>query len=152
MRYGISGSSWLGAFSFPQLFLTDILQRHSRVHRIPIDCVSFALDVLENEPKSFPEVGVNIHGFSADGVRWNPDKKSVDDQELGQIYDDIPDLHLKPTNSYTKTGPGYHQWPMSITAQREGVLSVTGTSTNFVIALPLPTREPPDQWIQREHQ
>jgi dynein heavy chain len=149
MRYGNPPSFWLSAFYFPQSFLTGILQRHSRVQGIPIDSLSFELEILDEEPKGFPDVGVNIHGLFFDGVRWNTEKKTLDEQELGQIYSDVPYLHLKPTNSNTMTGLGYYQCPVYITAQREGVLSTTGTSTNFVVALPLATKEPPDHWIQR---
>jgi dynein heavy chain len=149
MRYGNPPSFWLSAFYFPQSFLTGILQRHSRLQGLPIDSLSFELDVLEEEPKAFPEVGVNVHGLFFDGARWNPEKKAVDEQVLGQIYSDAPWLHLRPTNNNTQTTSAFYQCPVYITAQREGVLSTTGTSTNFVVALPLPAKEPPDHWIQR---
>jgi dynein heavy chain len=149
MRYGNPPSYWLSAFYFPQSFLTGILQRHSRLHGLPIDSLSLELDLLDEEPKAFPEVGVNIHGLFFDGARWNPAKKTIDEQELGQIYSDAPFMHLGPTNVNSQQTPAYYQCPVYITAAREGVLSTTGTSTNFVVALPLPTREPPDHWIQR---
>jgi dynein heavy chain len=149
MRYGNPPSYWLSAFYFPQSFLTGILQRHSRLQGLPIDSLSFELDVLEEEPKAFPEIGVNVHGLFFDGARWNAENHTVDEQELGQIYRDAPYLHLKPTNNNTQLTQSFYQCPVYITAAREGVLSTTGTSTNFVVALPLPTREPPDHWIQR---
>jgi dynein heavy chain len=149
MRYGNPPSYWLSAFYFPQSFLTGILQRHSRLQGLPIDSLSFELEVLEEEPKAFPEIGVNIHGLFFDGARWNADRNSVDEQQLGQIYSDAPYMHLKPTNNNTQMGPNFYQCPVYITAAREGVLSTTGTSTNFVVAVPLPTKDPPDHWIQR---
>ena len=149
MRYGNPPSYWLSAFYFPQSFLTGILQRHSRIHGLPIDSLSFEVEVLEEEPKGFPDVGVNIHGLFFDGVRWNANRKCVDEQELGQIYTEAPYIHLKPTENNTQQNRNYYQCPVYITAKREGVLSTTGTSTNFVVALPLPTKEAPDHWIQR---
>jgi dynein heavy chain len=149
MRYGNPPSFWLSAFYFPQSFLTGILQRHSRLQGLPIDSLSFELDVLEEEPRNFPEIGVNINGLVFDGAKWNAEKGCIDEQERGQIYSDAPYLHLRPTDSNVQTTSGYYQCPVYITAAREGILSTTGTSTNFVVALPLGTREPPDHWIQR---
>jgi dynein heavy chain len=149
MRYGNPPSYWLSAFYFPQSFLTGILQRHSRLQGLPIDSLSFECEPLEEEPKAFPDIGVNVHGLIFDGARWNKETQTVTEQELGQIYSDGPFLHLKPTNQNSMLGQSYYQCPIYITAAREGVLSTTGTSTNFVVALPLPTTDPPDHWIQR---
>ncbi|OHT09907.1 Dynein heavy chain family protein [Tritrichomonas foetus] len=149
MRYGNPPSYWLSAFYFPQSFLTGILQRHSRLHGIPIDNLSFECEVLEEEPKDFPEIGVNIHGMFFDGARWSTEKKCVEEQEPGQIYTEAPFLHLKPTNNNSQQSNNFYQCPVYITAQREGVLSTTGTSTNFVVSLPMPTKENPNHWIQR---
>jgi dynein heavy chain len=148
MRYGNPPSYWLSAFYFPQSFLTGILQRHSRIHGLPIDSLSFELDVLDEEPRAFPEV-VNVNGLFFDGAKWNAKRKTIDEQELGQIYSDAPYMHLRPTQTNSQQTPSFYQCPVYITAAREGVLSTTGTSTNFVVAVPLPTKESPDHWIQR---
>ena len=140
---------WLSAFSFPQSFLTGILQRHSRFHGIAIDNLSFECEIYSEPPSHFPEIGVIINGLFFDGSQWSNLYRSIDEQDLGQIFSEAPYIHLKPTSNNSQLNSNYYQCPIYITAQREGTLSTTGTSTNFVVTLPLPTRNPPDHWIQR---
>jgi hypothetical protein len=75
-----------------------------------------------------------------DEPRWNADGKAIDEQEPGQIYSAAPYMHLRQTNNNTQQTQAFYQCPVYSTAAREGVLSTTGTSTNFVVALPLPPR------------
>jgi len=149
MRNGNPLSFWLSAFSFPQSFLTGILQRHSRIHGIPIDNLSFECELFTEEPSHFPDVGVVIHGLFFDGAQWSTLYRAIDEQDIGQIYSEAPWIHLKPTATNSQQTQNYYQCPVYITAQREGTLSTTGTSTNFVVAIPLPTRNPSNHWIQR---
>jgi dynein heavy chain len=46
-----------------------------------------------------------------------------------------------------KPKPDEYQCPVYKTAERKGVLSTTGLSTNFVVAVELATDVDPDTWV-----
>lgn len=66
----------------------------------------------------------------------------------------MPLIHFKPTKDYVPKEDEY-SCPMYKTGLRQGVLSTTGASTNYVISveLPCPTDgdvyAPPAHWIRR---
>uniref|UniRef100_A0A8C3DXB0 Dynein axonemal heavy chain 12 n=1 Tax=Corvus moneduloides TaxID=1196302 RepID=A0A8C3DXB0_CORMO len=123
---------WLSGFYFTQAFLTGAMQNYARKHRIPIDLLGYEFEVIPQDTADpAPEDGVYIHGLFLDGARWDR-AKSV----AKSVKSDI-----KESNAYV--------CPLYKTSERKGVLSTTGHSTNFVIALKLNTDQPVQHWIKR---
>jgi len=60
----------------------------------------------------------------------------------------VPVVHFQPA-VHPKTPAGEYQCPLYKTSVRAGVLSTTGQSTNFVLAVDLPSDNPPDHWVLR---
>ncbi|XP_023013028.2 dynein heavy chain at 16F isoform X2 [Leptinotarsa decemlineata] len=168
VRYGHPTSYWISGFYFPQGFLTGTLQTHARKYNLPIDELKFDFKVFgfvtdqedvkkahDDEGKEVysvytlmecPKDGVVIHGLFIDAGRWDMDLKQLVDPKPGEINPPLPVLWLIPTRTLPQYDPRYVT-PLYKTSIRAGVLSTTGHSTNFVIAVLLPTLEKQSYWI-----
>lgn len=64
------------------------------------------------------------------------------------MYDLIPPIHFQPEANH-KQPENTYACPVYKTAVRKGVLSTTGMSTNFVVAIELPTAviDGENKWI-----
>ncbi|EDV21418.1 uncharacterized protein TRIADDRAFT_60039 [Trichoplax adhaerens] len=126
---------WLSGFYFTQSFLTGILQNHSRKAKIPIDLLSFDFQVLDNkfEAKSKPVDGVYVYGLYLEGARWNNADK----------------IWMKPKLKNSIDVNGRYECPVYKTSARRGILSTTGHSTNYVLAIYMQSDKPPSHWIDR---
>jgi len=62
------------------------------------------------------------------------------------MYDTLPVIHFVPAENYKRDKANY-ECPLYKTAVRAGVLSTTGQSTNFVVAVDLATDRNPDYWV-----
>lgn len=168
---GAPKSFWISGFFYPQGFLTGTLQNHARKYNQPIDQLSFHYNVLPHyrsqeevsearaklgpddtlpmdEEIESPEDGVLVHGLFIDAARWDDDKMMLGDALDGEMNPPCPILHMEPRMNYTPD-PSLYTSPLYKTSARAGVLSTTGHSTNFVVAVYLPTDLSSDFWIEK---
>lgn len=131
-------------------------QTHARKYLTPIDTLSFAFEVRPevalDEIGSAPADGVIIYGLFLDGAQWDADAGRIVDARLGQCSSAMPAIHLIPGDTrhhhQQQQHPAY-VCPVYKTSVRAGLLSTTGQSTNFVLAVDLPTDRAQDHWILR---
>ncbi|XP_068083916.1 dynein axonemal heavy chain 6 [Anabrus simplex] len=168
LKCGPPVSFWLSGFFFPQGFLTGTLQTHARKYDLPIDQLSFDFEVqkvlLDQEEIQTahraaegvelygglkpPADGVLVHGLFLDAACWDFQTMNLGDPKPGELNPPFPAMQMTPVTERNYSGIRYTA-PLYKTAIRAGVLSTTGHSTNFVIAVLLPSIKEQSYWILR---
>jgi len=140
----------LPVFFFPQGFMTGTLQTFARKHMEAVDTLRFKFEMLEEEDptkiENAPDDGVLIYGLFMEGARWDKAKRFIQDSNPAEMYCPLPLIHFQPAVHYIPP-EGLYECPVYKTTVRKGVLSTTGLSTNFVIAVDIPTDRDSQSWI-----
>mmetsp|Transcript_25185 Transcript_25185/g.84603 ORF Transcript_25185/g.84603 Transcript_25185/m.84603 type:complete len:2627 (-) Transcript_25185:45-7925(-) len=162
---------WISGFFFTQAFITGTLQNYARKHKLPIDTVAFDQSLLTpTEEKAAvlakPDDGAVCHGLFFEGARFCADSHCVVESRPRELFTAVPMFHLLPkpkasieaisgrpelyTGELDGTAHVYH-CPVYKESTREGKLSTTGHSTNFVMFIRVPMAPGHDQkhWIKR---
>jgi dynein heavy chain, axonemal len=139
----------LPVFFFPQGFMTGTLQTYARKYQVAIDTLSFKYDVMKTQPEDVlegPVDGIYCYGLWLEGARWCYDDWMLKVSRQGEMCTQLPLIHFIPATGHKSSDKDY-ACPVYKTAERKGVLSTTGMSTNFVVAVELPTDVTPSTWV-----
>nr|XP_013047409.2 dynein axonemal heavy chain 1 isoform X1 [Anser cygnoides]XP_047928500.1 dynein axonemal heavy chain 1 isoform X1 [Anser cygnoides]XP_047928502.1 dynein axonemal heavy chain 1 isoform X1 [Anser cygnoides]XP_047928506.1 dynein axonemal heavy chain 1 isoform X1 [Anser cygnoides] len=152
INHGIPSVFWISGFFFPQAFLTGTLQNFARKSVISIDTISFSFKVMKESASELsrpPAEGCYIHGLFLEGARWDPSAFQLAESRPKELYTEMAVIWLLPVPSRKPPANGIYLCPIYKTLTRAGTLSTTGHSTNYVIAVELPTDKPQQHWIRR---
>uniref|UniRef100_A0A8B9GE01 Uncharacterized protein n=1 Tax=Amazona collaria TaxID=241587 RepID=A0A8B9GE01_9PSIT len=136
----------------PSAFLTGALQNFARKPVISIHTISFSFKVMKGsvgELPSPPSEGCYIHGLSLEGARWDPVAFQLVEWHPKELYPEMAVICLLPVPHRMSPATGSYLCPIYKTLTRAGTLSATGHSTNYVIAVEIPTDRPQKHWIKR---
>jgi len=141
---------WLSGFYFPQAFLTGMTQDFSRKHKHPIDHLGFDFLVMDkNAEVSPPKDGAFCRGLFLEGARWDNQKKQLAECFPKFLHDPLPVILFRVVDKTKSSSKSGYDCPLYVTSNRQGVLSTTGHSTNFVMYIKLRTDVPQLHWINR---
>jgi dynein heavy chain len=162
---------WISGFFFTQAFITGTLQNFARKYQRPIDTVDYDFSVLtpdemKTADENKPEDGAIVHGLFLEGARWDVTDHVLAESNPRELYVTMPYIHLLPKpktdiqevegipEQYTGQRDGtahVYMCPVYKTSFRQGTLSTTGHSTNFVMMIRIPQAAEHKQkhWIKR---
>ncbi|KAF5308293.1 hypothetical protein FQR65_LT06286 [Abscondita terminalis] len=145
---GIPLGFWISGFYFPQAFLTGTLQNFARKNVLSIDTIAFSFKIVKEVPKKRSNVGAIIYGLYLEGCRWNMNQMSLAESNPKELYTDMPPIWFVPEENH-KVPNNIYECPVYKTLKRAGTLSTTGHSTNYVVAIEVPTITAGKHWIKR---
>ncbi|XP_069004796.1 dynein axonemal heavy chain 1 [Embiotoca jacksoni] len=149
---GLPPVFWISGFFFPQAFLTGTLQNYARRSGISIDTIGFDYEVLVksvSEIREIPDTGCYIHGLFLEGACWDNKAGQLGESRPKELYTQMGVIWLVPKFNRKPPTSGIYVCPVYKTLTRAGTLSTTGHSTNYVIAVELPTDQSQRHWIKR---
>ncbi|RLN86374.1 hypothetical protein BBJ28_00005009, partial [Nothophytophthora sp. Chile5] len=154
---------WISGFFFTQAFITGTQQNYARKHKLPIDQVGYDMLVLSQaaaELSQPAEDGAFVDGLFLEGARWDARSHTLTESRPRELHVPLPVLHLLPKardqiEAIEDTDPKgtahVYLCPVYKTSKRQGTLSTTGHSTNFVMSvrLPMSAQHRQKHWIRR---
>ncbi|KAF1777677.1 Dynein heavy chain [Phytophthora cactorum] len=134
-----------------------LLHEFARKYQTAIDSLAFTFTVMDVENAQqltqSPTDGIYVDGLWLQGAKWSPSRRLLEDAKPGEMFSAMSIVHFLPATSVVASNPtlspGIMMYPCPVykTSVRQGTLSTTGISTNYVIAVQLPSDKPPNYWV-----
>ena len=147
---------WFSAFFFTQSFLTGIKQNFARKNKESIDRLEFDFGFVDEENFDMSRVEKReeyyIYGVYIEGAEWNKETHTIDELKGKNVDKEMPPILLrvrvfdKDNNDKSKF---FYEAPVYKCSSRQGSLSTTGHSTNYIFTVNLPSLVEPNHWIKR---
>lgn len=140
---------WLSGFSFPNAFLTSVLQKSARSQKIAIDDLSWEFIVMTEPDTSIresPPEGVYVSGLFLESGSWNRERSCLQEPKILELICPMPTIHFKTTLNVKRKSKKIYECPTyyyPIRAARGPVIS-------FVISIDLKAGDQTSgYWIKR---
>ncbi|XP_040887758.1 dynein heavy chain 2, axonemal [Toxotes jaculatrix] len=140
---------WLSGFTFPNGFLTAVLQSSARQHNISVDTLSWEFIVSTVDDSNLlhpPKDGVYVWGLYLEGAGWDKKNSCLVEAEPMQMVCPIPTIHFKPVENRKKMSKSMYLCPCYYFPVRSGGAG----RASFVVGVELKSGAvTPDHWIKR---
>ncbi|XP_042367999.1 dynein axonemal heavy chain 2 [Plectropomus leopardus] len=140
---------WLSGFTFPNGFLTAVLQSSARQRNISVDTLSWEFIVSTVDDSNLlypPKEGVFIRGLYLEGAGWDKRNSCLVEAEAMQMVCPIPTIHFKPVENRKKAAKGVYLCPCYYFPVRSGGAG----RPSFVVGVELKSGAvTADHWIKR---
>ncbi|XP_068440309.1 dynein axonemal heavy chain 2 [Clinocottus analis] len=140
---------WLSSFTFPNGFLTAVLQSSARQYNISVDTLSWEFIVATVDDNNLiypPKDGVFVRGLYLQGADWDKNNSCLVEAEPMQMVCPIPTIHFKPVENRKKAAKSMYVCPCYYFPVRSG----SADRPSFVVSIELKSGAvTPDHWIKR---
>lgn len=149
---------WISGFFSSKGFITGVMQSHARKNNIPIDLLDLDFTFTNHRPEDILEVPNNriyIHGLFMQGARWCKETNAIQESLSKVFFDHLPVIYFEPKNkkeiNMKESDEKFYKCPVYNTSIRQGAISATGNSTNFIMTLHVPSDKEESHWIIRSN-
>ncbi|CAI5672498.1 unnamed protein product [Oreochromis niloticus] len=140
---------WLSGFTFPNGFLTAVLQSSARQRNISVDMLSweFIVSTVDDNKLLYPpKDGVFVRGLYLEGAGWDKDNSCLVEAKPMQMVCPIPTIHFKPVENRKKMAKSMYLCPCYYYPVRAGGAG----RASFVVGVELKSGAvTPEHWIKR---
>ncbi|XP_028393421.1 dynein heavy chain 6, axonemal-like isoform X2 [Dendronephthya gigantea] len=155
---------WISAFFFPLGFFTSVLQRHARVHHVPVDSLRLNYEITERTwlhgdeeherdldmskiafHGSSQDDCVRIFGLYLDGAVWEATSASLQEAGIDERFSALPELKILPVVNAEEETPDR----TNLVSYECPVYSTPTRGNSFILAIHLPSRHPSHHWVTR---
>jgi dynein heavy chain len=114
---------WLAGFTYPNGFLTALMQTSARVNNVSIDTLMWEFPVCNVEEKDLtqqPKDGAYVKGLFLEGAGWNYDQGCLAEPEPMELVYSMPIIHFKPSEQKKSKAKGIYACPLYLYPLRTG--------------------------------
>eukprot|EP00340_Litonotus_pictus_P012496 CAMPEP_0170538444 /NCGR_PEP_ID=MMETSP0209-20121228/103311_1 /TAXON_ID=665100 ORGANISM="Litonotus pictus, Strain P1" /NCGR_SAMPLE_ID=MMETSP0209 /ASSEMBLY_ACC=CAM_ASM_000301 /LENGTH=3072 /DNA_ID=CAMNT_0010840135 /DNA_START=28 /DNA_END=9246 /DNA_ORIENTATION=- len=170
-KEGTPEKFWFSAFFFTQAFLTGIKQNYAREHGYGINDLDFIFEFVDKEkPDEIIEAKVKsrkayyTYGLYLEGAEWDSQSHRIAELKMNRIYYYMPPILIgvylvkeenrgsdekRELEMSRNLGFKLYRCPVYKCSSRQGSLSTTGHSTNFIFNILLHSDLEENHWIKR---
>ncbi|RLV98350.1 hypothetical protein DV515_00010875 [Chloebia gouldiae] len=135
---------WMTGFFNPQGFLTAVRQEITRANKgWALDSVVMCNEVtkwMKDDITSPPSEGVYVYGLYLEGAGWDRRNMRLAESKPKVLFELMPVIRIYAENNTAKD-PRLYSCPVYKKSSR--------TDLNYIAAMDLKTRQPPEHWVLR---